>query len=329
MSNNEVNPMSDAVIQFATKELGVILTPLKQWIYSTFTYKFELDYLKRKKEVAKSVDAYEPNLEDFEVKPIFDPDSVRKFIDEIIHEAKKINPEELVFPDKVLVGSIINSSQYFIDDDILRQKYAKLLVATVDSSKTNLVHKSFAKTLEELSPIEIKIIDKLFRENFLVYCDSIRVYNISFNDNPKENLLEKSKKIQIPVEPVVFFKDDSSIVKELSFLDLSTSLSILQKTNLVKPTVLAAHSLDNTNLSLNQQDINKLAKKYISSPKKIARKLLNEYYNLTDEAYQFATEPNLQYFELTNYGKAFCNIIHPKPDEPSIQIGYLPIEKGD
>ena len=50
MLNNEVNPMSDAVIQFATKELEGILTPLKQWIYSTFTYKYELDYLKRKKE---------------------------------------------------------------------------------------------------------------------------------------------------------------------------------------------------------------------------------------------------------------------------------------
>lgn len=58
------------------------------------------------------------------------------------------------------------------------------------------------------------------------------------------------------------------LLRSLVFLELSTSLSILQKTNLVKPTVLAAYSLDNTNLSLNQQDINKLAKKYISTPKK-------------------------------------------------------------
>ena len=53
MSNNEINPMSDAVIQLAAKEFEGILAPLKQWIYSTFTYKFELDYLKRKKEVER------------------------------------------------------------------------------------------------------------------------------------------------------------------------------------------------------------------------------------------------------------------------------------
>lgn len=99
-------------------------------------------------------------------------------------------------------------------------------------------------------------------------------------------------------------------------------MSILQKTNLVKSTVLAAHSLDNTNLSFNQQEINRLAKKYIKSPKKIARKLLNEYYNLTEDAYQFAIEPNLQYYELTNYGKAFCNIIYSTTDEKSIQIEH-------
>ena len=322
MSNNEINPMGNVVSQALAKELEGVLSPLKQWIYSTFTYKLELNYLKRKKEVAKYIDSYDPNLEDFEVKPIFDADSVRKYIDEIIFEAQKIAPKDLVFPDKDLIGTIINSSQYFIDDEILRKNYAKLLAATIDNSKANLVHKSFAKTLEELSPIEIKIIDKLFRENFLVYCDSIRVYNISFKENPDKNLLEKSKKIHIPVEPVVFFKDDTSVVNELSFLDLSTSLSILQKTNLVKSTVLAAHSLDNTNLSFNQQEINRLAKKYIKSPKKIARKLLNEYYNLTEDAYQFAIEPNLQYYELTNYGKAFCNIIYSTTDEKSIQIEH-------
>lgn len=320
MSNYETDPFVGASIQLLGKELEGFLSPVKQWLYYTFTYKAELGYLKKKKEVAKAVDSYEPNIEDLEIKPTFDFDSVKKYMEEILFETQNIAPDNLVVPEKVLVGSIINSSQFFIDDEILRRRYAKLLAATLDRTKAKLVHKSFAKTLEELSPIEIKIIDKLFREGFLIYSDSIRVYNLSYKDNPKENLLKKSKKLDVPIEPVVFFKDDTSVNIELSFLDLSTSLSILQKTNLVKPTVLAAHSADNIGLSCLQQDVNRLARKHINFPEENAKKRLNEYFNLGEDDYNFAKEPNLQYYELTNYGKAFCDIMNPTQDEVPIQL---------
>ena len=37
MSNNEINPMGNVVSQALAKELEGVLSPLKQWIYSTFT----------------------------------------------------------------------------------------------------------------------------------------------------------------------------------------------------------------------------------------------------------------------------------------------------
>lgn len=309
---NGLDPITEFSLQVASKEFEGFLTPLKQWIYATFTYKQEIAYYKRKKDVARIVDSYEPEIDESMIKPIFDVESLKKFIQEIVTEAQSVKRENLILPDKTLVGTIVNSSQYFIDDDVVRKQYARLLVATIDSSKSNLVHKSFAKTLEELSPLEIQIMDKIFSQNFLVYCDTIRVYNLSFKDKPDTNILEKSKKIVVPIEPVIFFKDDSNIVNDLSFLDLSTSLSILQKTNLVKPTVLAAFSLDNVNLSFNQQDINRLAKKYIKSPKRQAKILLDRHYNLSKKQYSFAIEPNLNYFELTNYGKSLCKILYPE-----------------
>lgn len=122
----------------ATNGAKAPLQSLDNLWYMTFGYKVEyLAEIKRAKN--------EVNISQYK-------ESISKKVDAI--------PEEnLQEPPMSIVGPALEASKYYIEEEELREMFANVIAASMDSSKSENVHHSFVEIIKQLSPRDASNID--------------------------------------------------------------------------------------------------------------------------------------------------------------------------
>lgn len=70
----------------------------------------------------------------------------------IADKVSKIPEENLKEPSMSIVGPALEASKYYIDKEILREMFAKVVSASMDKEKSDSIHHSFVEIIKQLSP---------------------------------------------------------------------------------------------------------------------------------------------------------------------------------
>lgn len=69
-------------------------------------------------------------------------------------DIKEIVLEDLKEPPLAIAGPALDTAKYYLEEEGLRDMFAKLVASSMDKSKDDLIHPSFVQILKELSPID-------------------------------------------------------------------------------------------------------------------------------------------------------------------------------
>lgn len=79
---------------------------------------------------------------------------IEKFKTEIATEISKVPKEQLTEPPLNIVGPALEASKYYIEDEDLRLMFAKLIAASMDTTKQSLAHPSFVEIIKQMSAFD-------------------------------------------------------------------------------------------------------------------------------------------------------------------------------
>ena len=88
--------------------------------------------------------------------------SVRKYSEVINNEIDPI-PKEHVNqnPDISIVGPALEASKYYVENETIRNLFAKLIAAEFDLRKARFVHHSFVNVIQQMSPNDAKLLSAI------------------------------------------------------------------------------------------------------------------------------------------------------------------------
>lgn len=152
---------------------------------------------------------------------------VEAFKKELLNELAKIPEENQQEPRLCVVGPALETAKYFVEENSLRQMFAKLVAAASDSTKINKAHPAFVNIISQLSPFEAKAIKE---HNLLTmalpYCgvrfqDFTTPYDFTFaNISNGHSIIEHFiifDKINITTEEISLY---STILENIARLNL-------------------------------------------------------------------------------------------------------------
>lgn len=79
----------------------------------------------------------------------------------IAQEIDKIPDEFLQEPKLSIVGPAIEASRYYIEESELREMFAKIVAASVDSRENNRIHQSYVEVVKQLSSTDAKHLQQI------------------------------------------------------------------------------------------------------------------------------------------------------------------------
>lgn len=302
-----VNIFTDALVPFVSALGGGIgsrlasepLNVLDNWFYKTYGNKSELERKKIELKNSKEIELYREQLE-FENK-------LKIFKEEIAKNILEIPEESLIIPDKHLLAIIMENSRLYLDVDIVRQSFSKLIATSMNKKFSNSIHPSHIDTVKQLTSKEAELLSHLNGTLGFLF-----IVNPSFKDKKSYNVGLKRK------NPSYFFKhkdNDTTIyspegLENHFYLNKADSIPIyvLEKLNLVSLTQLEdnqepiIHILNKDNLR--NICINKIAddnyfKDYLKDIKLNFGEQIEVNYDFTVVLF-------------TTYGSIFSNIVCDK-----------------
>lgn len=92
----------------------------------------------------------------YDKKDIMDELALHQFRKECEVEFTKIPKENLVAPRKALLLPALDAAEYYVEEEELRQMFARLIATTCDNRKASILHPSFAGIIQQLSPLDAK-----------------------------------------------------------------------------------------------------------------------------------------------------------------------------
>lgn len=80
--------------------------------------------------------------------------NVEKLKSGILDNVSKIEPENIQEPKLNILGPALEASKYYIEDEELRDMFAKLIAASMDKSKNDKLHVSFVEIIKQMNPLD-------------------------------------------------------------------------------------------------------------------------------------------------------------------------------
>lgn len=80
------------------------------------------------------------------------------YVNKVNEKLNNIPIENLVEPPLNIIGPTIEASKYYIDSEELRELFANLIAASMNSDKVNNVHPSYVEIIKQISPDEAKLL---------------------------------------------------------------------------------------------------------------------------------------------------------------------------
>lgn len=91
--------------------------------------------------------------------------NVEKLKNGILDNAVKIDPSNIQEPQLKILGPALEASKYYIEEEELREMFAKLIASSLDASKNDVNHSSYVEIIKQLSPIDAKILFEVHKGN--------------------------------------------------------------------------------------------------------------------------------------------------------------------
>ena len=133
-----------------------------QWWYYNFGYNMDIKFRQKKQEVE--------NL----------------FLNNIVSEVSDIPKDRVQEPKMSVLGPALEASKYYIDDKELRSLFAKLVAASMDNSKNDILQPAFVEIVKQMTPIDAEILINLYEiqdnkvtQNYKSIVDNFYIENIS------------------------------------------------------------------------------------------------------------------------------------------------------
>ncbi|MEZ7734523.1 DUF4393 domain-containing protein [Gemella sp. 27098_8_149] len=217
--------------------------------YYNFGYKMDIKVRQRKQEVE--------NL----------------FLKDIGTEVSNIPIDQIQEPKLSILGPALEASKYYIDDEELRSLFAKLIAASMDNSKNEVLQPAFVEIIKQMSPIDAK--------------NLINLYDIKDKQNPIVSIILESKDSKNYKEVFDHFYIEN--IGNISHVRVASSLLNLKRLGLIE-----------INYGVFLSDENKYLP-YENHP--IINQFKNEY---NDDLHSIELKKGL--IKITNFGMDFCKI---------------------
>ncbi len=218
------------------------------WYYN-FGYKMDIKVRQRKQEV--------DNL----------------FLKDIATEVSNIPIDQIQEPKLSVLGPALEASKYYIDDEELRSLFAKLIAASMDNSKNEVLQPAFVEIIKQMSPIDAK--------------NLINLYDIKDKQNSIVSIILESKDSKNYKEVFDHFYIEN--IGNISHVRVASSLLNLKRLGLIEINYGVFLSDENRYLS------------YENHP--IINQFKNEY---NDDFHSIKLKKGL--IKITNFGMDFCKI---------------------
>jgi len=72
----------------------------------------------------------------------------------IAKEVIKIPAENLQDPELNIIGPALEASKFFIESEVIREMFAKVIASSMDNRKSNQVHSCYVEIIKQLSPLD-------------------------------------------------------------------------------------------------------------------------------------------------------------------------------
>lgn len=128
-------------------------------------------------------------------------------------------------PNLSIIGPALEASKFYIQEKSIREMFAKLITADMDTRKKNNLHHSFVEIIKQLSPHDALLLSKLPKVGPI---GEIRLYN---KDESTYSLRTKEDLIIIPDIPELINIDTSIAINNLNRLGLAQINHIMSLVN--------------------------------------------------------------------------------------------------
>lgn len=195
------------------------------------------------------------------------------FLKDIVTEVSNIPIDQRQEPKLSVLGPALEASKYYIDDEELRSLFAKLIAASMDNSKNEVLQPAFVEIIKQMSPIDAK--------------NLINLYDIKDKQNPIVSIILESKDSKNYKEVFDHFYIEN--IGNISHVRVASSLLNLKRLGLIEINYDVFLSDENRYLS------------YENHP--IINQFKNEY---NDDLHSIKLKKGL--IKITNFGMDFCKI---------------------
>lgn len=97
--------------------------------------------------------------------------NLNKYVEDIAEEVSRIPDNELRDePDISIMGPALEASKYYIDNEVPRKMFAKLIAASMDKRKEGMVHPAFVDVIRQMSPNDALLLSELENPTSLFVC---------------------------------------------------------------------------------------------------------------------------------------------------------------
>jgi len=94
-------------------------------------------------------------------------ENLKKYAHDIQVELNKIPEDKLVEPRLSIVGPALEASKYYIEEDEIRQMFAKLIASSMNTDTMSKVHHSIIEIIKQLSPLDASNLAIIFDKKVL------------------------------------------------------------------------------------------------------------------------------------------------------------------
>ena len=117
-----------------------------------------------------------------ELAKIYKDHKIEQFKNKLAEEISKIPVDKRVTPPINVVGPAIEASRFYIDNEMLRDMFAKLIACSIHCERVAMTHPSFVETIKQLSPLDAEMIAYFKQDKLTALADYLLIF-----PDPKNN----------------------------------------------------------------------------------------------------------------------------------------------
>lgn len=88
--------------------------------------------------------------------------NLQKMQQSIVVGIEQIKPSDIQEPQTSILGPALEASRFYMDEDDIREMFAKLIVSSMDKSKNSNTHHAFVDIIKSIGPTDAKILQHIY-----------------------------------------------------------------------------------------------------------------------------------------------------------------------